>query len=220
MEIKGQEIAAQDGRAQQSMGLAQATSTRGADHLKGFPTIDETGYPSEAVRRYGEECLPELIDPLATKHKAMLVKDGEDFGAVVDSVGNCKSGGTFVMAEIYWREMAEAIEAATGMAMSEQKLKQTGERIYNLQRCYNALHGLDRRHDRQPRRITHEPSPSGNATGHVLELERMLDDYYRLRGWDAGYGAAHGRQAGGAWAWRRPRRGWGWCVEARDGSLL
>lgn len=156
--------------------------------MKGFPTIDETGYPSEAVRRYGEECLPELIDPLATKHKAMLVKDGEDFGAVVDSVGNCKSGGTFVMAEIYWPEMADAVEAATGMGMTEERLRQAGERIYNLQRCYNTLHGLDRRHDRQPQRLTHDPSPSGNARGHVLELEIMLDEYYRLRGWDVDTG--------------------------------
>jgi aldehyde:ferredoxin oxidoreductase len=188
MEIKGQEIAAQDGRAQQSMGLAQATSTRGADHLKGFPVLDETGYPSEAVKRYGAEYLPELIDPLATKHKAMLVKDGEDFGAVVDSCGNCKSGGTFVMAEVYWPEMAEAIQAATGMSMPVERLKVIGERIYNLQRCYNALHGIARKDDTQPRRLLSEPSPSGHAKGQVLHLGEMLDEYYRLRAWDASTG--------------------------------
>ncbi len=87
MHVKGMEIPAQDGRAQKSMGLAHVTSNRGADHLKAFPTIDETGYPDEALRRYGEEYLPEMAQPLATKHKPLLVKDGEDFGAVVDSVG-------------------------------------------------------------------------------------------------------------------------------------
>lgn len=188
MQIKGQEIPAQDGRAQQSMGLAQSTSTRGADHLKGFPVLDETGYPSEAVRRYGQEYLPELIDPLATKYKAMLVKDGEDFGAIVDSCGNCKSGGTFVMAEVYWPEMAEAIESATGMPMSVERLKLTGERIYNLQRCYNVWHGLRRKDDTQPRRLLTVPSPSGHAKGHVLHLETMLEEYYRLRGWDPATG--------------------------------
>ena len=140
------------------------------------------------MRRYGEECLPELIDPLATKHKAMLVKDGEDFGAVIDSSGNCKSGGTFVMAEIYWKEMAQAIEAATGMAMTESGLKTIGARIYNLQRCYNVLHGAGRKDDRQPARITSEPSRSGHAIGQVLDLEVMLDEYYRLRGWDPATG--------------------------------
>jgi aldehyde:ferredoxin oxidoreductase len=194
MQIKGQEIAAQDGRAQQSMGLAHVTSSRGADHLKGFPTIDETGYPSEAVRRYGQEYLPELIDPLATRHKAMLVKDGEDFGAIVDSCGNCKSGGTFVMAEVYWPEMAEAVEAATGMPMSVERLQATGERIYNLQRCYNVLHGITRQDDTQPRRLLTEPSPSGHAKGHVLHLEAMLEEYYRLRGWEPATGIPTARK--------------------------
>ncbi|MBI2975449.1 MAG: aldehyde ferredoxin oxidoreductase family protein [Chloroflexi bacterium] len=188
MHVKGQDIPAQDGRAQQSMGLAHVTSTRGADHLKAFPTIDETGYPSEAVRRYGEQYMPELVAPLATRHKAMLVKDGEDYGAIVDSCGNCKSGGTFVMAEVYWQEQAEAIETMTGMLMDAAKLRVIGERIYNLQRCYNLLHGLSPADDVLPWRFTTMPSPSGNATGSVCRLDIMLPEYYALRGWDAGTG--------------------------------
>jgi aldehyde:ferredoxin oxidoreductase len=184
MHVKGMEIAAQDGRAQKSMGLAHATSNRGADHLKAFPVIDETGYPDEARRRYGEERLPEMAQPLAIKYKPFLVKDGEDFGAVVDSVGVCKSGGTFVLAEIYWPDIAAALEAATGMDMPVERLKRIGERIYNLQRCYNALHGVTRADDRLPRRFTDEPSPSGNAEGQIVELVPMLEEYYRLREWD------------------------------------
>jgi aldehyde:ferredoxin oxidoreductase len=184
MHVKGLEIAAQDGRAQKSMGLAHVTSNRGADHLKAFPVIDETGYPDEARRRYGEAYLPDMAQPLATRHKPFLVKDGEDFGAVVDSVGLCKSGGTFVLAEIYWADVAAALEAATGMEMPVERLKQIGERIYNLQRCYNAWHGITRADDRLPRRFTDEPSPSGNARGEVIDLEPMLEAYYALRAWD------------------------------------
>ena len=184
MEVKGMEIPAQDGRAQKSMGLAHVTSTRGADHLKGFPIIDETGYPAEGLRRYGEDYMPDIVEPLSYRHKPMLVKDGEDFGAVVDSSGNCKSGGTFVFAEIYWPDMAAAIQAATGMEMPVERLKRIGERIYNLQRCYDVWHGISRADDRLPRRFTTEPSPSGNARGQIIELEPMLEEYYRLRGWD------------------------------------
>jgi aldehyde:ferredoxin oxidoreductase len=184
MHVKGMEIAAQDGRAQKSMGLAHATSNRGADHLKAFPVIDETGYPDEARRRYGERYLPEMAQPLATKYKPLLVKDGEDYGAVVDSTGLCKSGGTFVMAEVYWPDVAAALEAATGMDMPVERLKRIGERIYNLQRCYNAHHGITRADDRLPRRFTHEPSPSGNAEGETIDLEPMLEEYYQLRRWD------------------------------------
>ncbi|MBI4790738.1 MAG: aldehyde ferredoxin oxidoreductase family protein [Chloroflexi bacterium] len=185
MHVKGQSISAQDGRAQQSMGLSHVTSTRGADHLKAFPVLDETGYPSEAVRRYGSHYLPELVDPLATRYKAMLVKDGEDYGAVVDSCGNCKSGGTFVLAEVYWEEQAEAIRTMTGMAMDAARLKSIGERIYNLQRAYNALHGITRADDVLPWRFTQIPSPSGHAKGSVCRLDEMLPEYYALRGWDA-----------------------------------
>ena len=128
------------------------------------------------------------MDPLATKYKPMLIKDGEDFGAVVDSVGVCKSGGTFVMAELYWPDLAAALEATTGMEMPVERLKRIGERIYNLQRCYNAWHGITRSDDRLPRRFTDEPSPSGNARGQVIDLEPMLDEYYRLRGWDPATG--------------------------------
>jgi aldehyde:ferredoxin oxidoreductase len=114
----------------------------------------------------------------------MLVKDGEDFGAVVDSSGNCKSGGTFVLAEVYWQEQAEAISTMTGMTMDAGRLKTIGERIYNLQRCYNALHGIARADDVLPWRFTQIPSPSGNATGSVCRIDVMLPDYYALRGWD------------------------------------
>ena len=184
MEVKGMEIPAQDGRAQQSMGLAHITSSRGADHLKAFPTIDETGSPNEVARRYGEKFLPEMSDPQATRYKPFLVKDGEDLGAVVDSVGVCKSGGTHVMAEIYWAELAAGLTLATGAEFSEDDLKTVGERVYNLMRCYNALHGITRKDDRLPRRFTEEPSPSAGAKGQIAHAEEMLDEYYALRGWD------------------------------------
>lgn len=69
MHVEGQDIPAQDGRAQQSMGLAHATSSRGADQLKAFPVVDESGAPAEALRRYGPDYLPDLVNPLETRSK-------------------------------------------------------------------------------------------------------------------------------------------------------
>jgi len=183
MHIKGQEISAQDGRSQQSMGLAQATSSRGADHLKGFPTIDEMGYPTEAVLRYGKEYLPEIVDGIQTKYKPMVVKDGEEFCAIIDSVGICKFGTLFPPA-LYWEPIAAALALITGMEMTVPKLKTIGERIVNLQRMYNVRQGITRKDDQQPRRLLEEKSPSGRAKGQVVYLDKMLDEYYQLRGWD------------------------------------
>jgi len=183
MHIKGQEIPAQDGRSQQSMGLAQATSSRGADHLKGFPTIDEMGYPTEAVARYGEQYLPEIVDGSQTKYKAMVVKDGEEFGTVIDSIGICKFG-TFFPPALYWDRIATALSLITGFDIDVQGLKLIGERIVNLQRMFNVREGITRKDDTQPRRLLEEKSPSpGRAFGHVVYLKPMLDEYYQLRDW-------------------------------------
>jgi aldehyde:ferredoxin oxidoreductase len=194
MHIKGQEIPAQDGRSQQSMGLAQATSSRGADHLKGFPTIDEMGYPTEAVKRYGEKYLPEIVDGTQTKYKAMVVKDGEDFGTVIDSIGICKFG-TFFPPALYWDRIATVLSLVTGFDIDVPKLKMIGERIVNLQRMFNVREGISRKDDIQPRRLLEEKSPSpGRAYGHVVYLKNMLDDYYQLRGWDTETGIPSDRK--------------------------
>lgn len=187
MDVKGQEIPAQDGRSQQSMALAHVTSSRGADHLKGFPTIDETGYAGEAIKRYGKDKLPEIIDGIKTKYKPMVVKDGEEFCAISDSAVVCKFGTMFPPA-LYWSELADGIKSATGMDMTVAKLKKTGERIYNLQRCYNIMHGISKKDDTLPKRLLTEKSPSKRAKGHVVYLRPMLEEYYRLRSWDVATG--------------------------------
>jgi len=184
MHIKGQEIPAQDGRSQQSMGLAQVTSSRGADHLKGFPTIDEMGFPTEAVKRYGEQYLPEIVNGIETKYKAMVVKDGEEFGCIIDSIGICKFG-TFFPPALYWDRIATGLSLITGFDIDVQKLKMIGERIVNLQRMFNVREGITRKDDTQPKRLLEEKSPSpGRALGHVVYLKPMLDEYYQLRQWD------------------------------------
>lgn len=184
MHIKGMEMSAQDPRSQQSYILAHVTSTRGADHLKGFPCIDETGYVDAAVKRYGEQYLPEIVDGLSTKYKPMVVKDGEELGAVTDSAIVCKFGTHFPPA-YYWPELARGISLATGMQLDVAELKKIGERIYNLQRCFNAREGIGRKDDVQPKRIMVE-SGTGRATGYTAGplLGPMLDEYYELRRWD------------------------------------
>lgn len=88
------------------------------------------------------------------------------------------------MAEIYWQEIAEGLTYATGIEFTVSDLKAIGERIYNLMRAYDAIHGITRADDRLPRRFTAEPSPSGGAKGQIAHAEEMLDEYYDLRGWD------------------------------------
>ncbi len=182
--VKGMETSAQDPRSQQSYILGHITSTRGADHLKAFPCIDETGYPGAAIKRYGENCLPEIVDGLSTKHKPMVVKDGEELGAIADSAIVCKFGVQFPPS-YYWPELAKGISLATGMSLNVAELKKIGERIYNLQRCFNVREGISREDDTQPKRILTE-SGTKRAKGHTGGpiQGQMLDEYYGLRQWD------------------------------------
>ena len=62
-----------------------------------------------------------------------------------------------------------------------------GEKIWNLVRLFNLREGFERRHDTLPKRFLEEPLPSGPSQGHRItpnDLEKMLDDYYMIRGWD------------------------------------
>jgi len=56
----------------------------------------------------------------------------------------------------------------------------TGERIYNLERYYNNLNGFREGSDYLPERFLKEPSQAPGSTGHVCELDKMLEEYYKV----------------------------------------
>ena len=61
-----------------------------------------------------------------------------------------------------------------------------GERIWNLERQFNIAAGFTGKDDRLPKRLVSEPVKSGPAKGLVNQLDKMLPEYYQLRGWDEG----------------------------------
>ncbi len=183
MHVKHQEIAAQDGRGQKSMGLANATAARGADHLYAFPVLDEVGFDKAIRERFGAKYLPEIADKLNPKYKGLMVKENEDFAVVVESVGICKYG-TMIPPTFFYPDVLKALNLTTGMGLTERDLRTIGERIVNLNRMFNVREGITRKDDTLPNRLTKEPAPAGPCKGHVVELDRMLREYYKLRGWD------------------------------------
>ncbi|MBI3628002.1 MAG: hypothetical protein HY217_00140 [Candidatus Rokubacteria bacterium] len=72
--------------------------------------------------------------------------------------------------------------------MTVEELEQVGERIVNLKRMFNVREGVRRSADVLPWRVMHEPIPDGPSKGMYCppeELQGMLDENCRLRGWDA-----------------------------------
>jgi len=160
MVVKGQEFAGYDSRAQQGMGLGYATSNRGACHLR-------------------HDVFEQDMQDTSGNGKAAPCKSSQDKIAMVDSMGIC----LFTLAA--WDEDAlqQQIGAAYGDDWTQQRLIETGERIWNLERIFNLRAGLTKADDTLPPRLLEAPWPAGVAKGRVAELDIMLPEYYSLRGW-------------------------------------
>jgi len=173
---KGQEFAGYDPRAEQGMGLAYATSPIGASHMRGDPAyIEILGVPFQ-------------IDPLTWDDKAQLIKDWQDTFAVIDAAGLCVffSMRNLVIPDRTIRPegIMELLNAATGAGYTLDELCLAGERIFNAERLFLMRAGFSAKDDTLPERILKQPLPDGPAKGMVCHLDEMLDDYYRVRGWD------------------------------------
>jgi aldehyde:ferredoxin oxidoreductase len=179
---KGLELFQADVRSIKAYGLGNAVSSRGADHLRSEPWFEFSEDPEEGIRRYG---IPETAFRLEYKGKGLVVKHFEEMAAISDATGVCKN--TYNNMEVLdWDGTADLLQAATGWDFSGEEVRQIGERIVNLERLFIAREGITRRDDALPKRFVAEPAPegSGPSAGSVVELEPMLDEYYRARGWD------------------------------------
>jgi len=170
-EVKGLEIAGHSARGLRQMSLGYATATRGGSHHDTRPTY----YPND----------PE-VDPGFT-HQPEYSFNSQNNTAVGDSLVMCRfiherSFGTQIN-----ETLAEALLYITGWDITKQELIEIGERIYTLERLINVSLGIDRKSDILPYRVMNEPIPDGPSKGWVCtndDLQKMLDEYYKLRGWD------------------------------------
>lgn len=168
MTVKGQEFPAYDPRAIQGIGLAYATSNRGACHLRGYTIASEV---------LG---IPEKTDPLVTEGKAELTKAFQDAAAAVDSIGIC----TFATFAWTLEDIAPQVDTACEGDWTSDTLLEAGERIWNMERDFNMAAGLTGKDDTLPKRLTKDMAAnSGPAQGKVNELDVMLPQYYEARGW-------------------------------------
>ena len=167
MTVKGQEFPAYDPRGIQGMGLTYATSNRGACHLRSYTVSSEI---------LG---IPEKTDPLVTEGKAGLVKAFQDVTAAWDSTGLC------LFTSFAWslENVAPQLDAACEGEWTADRLMETGERIWNLEREFNNRAGLTSADDTLPKRLLEEAAKTGPAEGKVCGLDEMLPEYYEMRGW-------------------------------------
>ncbi len=165
--IKGLELPAYDPRGTFGMGLGYATSDRGACHMRAFTAADDIlGGTAPADSLEG---------------KPALTAEQQDFSAVAWTGVWCAN--MYIDTDF----LAAHFHHLWGRETSHDELMTIGARIWNLGRLLNLREGFAREHDRLPA-ILAVPHPDGAAAGKTVsaaEFRDALDEYYRVRGWDA-----------------------------------
>jgi len=121
----------------------------------------------------------DVVDPLAWEGKGKMVMIFQNVHALTDCLDVCKFGTFAESLDAY----AAQFSAVTGLQFSGDDLYKVGERVYNLERHVNNLNGFDMKDDTLPQRFLVEPSQEQGSRGHVSELDKMLAEYYEVRGW-------------------------------------
>lgn len=191
MQVKGVEMSAGDPRGMPVRAVSYATGTRGADHLRSNPYIEEFVTPKEAKKWFGSEEASDLRK--GVKGKGRLLKWSEDFVTIGDLLGLCKFAfyRSATLEYLYKKGVELATRfynACTGFDLTEEEMLMAGERVFNLEKAFNAREGADRKDDTIPDRFFEEPLMGGGPSGGMVverdKFERILDEYYEARMWD------------------------------------
>jgi aldehyde:ferredoxin oxidoreductase len=184
--VKNFPIEMTDERLPKSFALGMATSSRGACHMRSRPSVDVLGLPEQVLKKIYGSPVSSRIDSYTGK--GTMVRWHEVMNAVVDSLGFCRFLGLFSSPHApQYRQFSRLIRLVTGLSLSPKMLRAVGERICTLERTMLVREGLSRADDTLPRRYFDEPIPEGPAKGHFIDragFDEMLDEYYRLHGWD------------------------------------
>jgi len=174
-QVRGLDLPAYDPRAFWATAVNYATGTIGASHERG------------AVVRYdfGFEDLDLGIDETKNvmfnvEGKSYMAAKAQDYSALMNSLTMCD----FVVdaGQVTLRELNKVFNAITGWNFSIQEFLEAGERIHNLQRIINIRDGKGKEYDTLPKKMF-QSAKSGPREGKIPPLDKLLNDYYRIRGW-------------------------------------
>lgn len=176
MVSKKQDLAGYHPQGIQGLALAYATSPIGGSHMRA-----QTAY----FEVFG---VPTLVDPQDWKSKPKLVKLHQEMSSIIDSTGVCYFFAIryYVGAklEVTPEGFCNFLNAVTGAEYTIEEVQKAGERIFNAERQFMVKAGFSRKDDSLPERFTKTPMPEGPAKGLVAHIDEMLEEYYKIRGWD------------------------------------
>ncbi len=161
--VKGLELPGFDPRSLKGMGLAYATSQRGATHLQSLFHLDEI------KRDYKKEDIRERVRTLV---------EAEDRMTLFDMLLLCK----FYRGYLGWNDIINLFEAVTGRRFREEELRERVSKILSLSMAFNRQQGISVEEDTLPVKFLKKAGRDGICLD-PEELEIMVAEYHRLRGW-------------------------------------
>jgi len=164
--VKGLEPPGFDPRSLKGMGLAYATSQRGATHLQSL------FYLEEIKREYRSKDIQELV-------KALV--EAEDRMTLFDMLLLCK----FYRNYFTWSDIMFLLEAVAGRRFHEDELRERISKTLDLSMAFNTREGIFIEDDTLPGRFFKKAGRNGVRLS-PRELEFMVAEYHRLRGWRRG----------------------------------
>jgi aldehyde:ferredoxin oxidoreductase len=195
MQVKGLEMAAYDPRGSYGQGLAYAVANRGACHLSAYLIAQEVYF--------------KLLNPGRTYAKPEFTKFFESLTCCINSLQTCqftmfaylleppmsKYSLDAVLGFLMQNLPVVAIKfidfgvytklwsSVTGIKISNSEFLKAGDRIHVLERYMNTREGITRKDDTLPLRLLRE-SRKSDPKKKMVPLDKMLDKYYKLRGFD------------------------------------
>ncbi|MBU3914051.1 aldehyde ferredoxin oxidoreductase family protein [bacterium] len=174
--IKGLELPMHDPRAFHGMGLAYMMSNRGACHLQHSCQAVEKGSVSWPEAGFEDE-----YPATESEGKAKMVYLSEGIGLMANNICICH----FVQWTIGLEQLLDGFNAVTGYNLSLQEFIDIGHRSWLLKRSLNNLMGITAKDDQLPKRIL-VPLEEGGTDGTVPDEKQLKNEYYQIRGLDAG----------------------------------
>ncbi len=187
MHVKGVGLNEQGVRSHKAWGFGMAVSARGGGHLNGSPQTENRQISSWTGQwLFGNE---NAGVPGSYGGKGRLVAWYEIYKAIVDSVGMCYfTSGWYDPALADIEPLSRALEAFGCGGLTPEEIWRRGRRIVEAEKAFNTVHaGFGRKDDMLPARVMEEPLTFGPYAGAVMDrpsFEKMLDEFYRERGWD------------------------------------
>ena len=168
--VKGMEQSGYESRAAPSMALSYMTCDVGAHHNRSWAISYDV--------KEGRDKL---------EGKAEYVIKLQHIRPLFDQLGACRL--QWVELEVDLNDYARLYSAATGYKTTLDELLLSAEKVYNISRAFwfREVKGFGRSWDMPPKRYSEKPKV-GQFRDLVIDNDKankLLDDYYRLRGWDS-----------------------------------